>query len=100
MTGMQMQDGARRWQQANLLFIPRFVITEGATLKIDCEFYFNWSKRRFDCSNLVKLVLDTVAAKLGFNDKIVRHGSWKSVNDVEREQVVVTLSSVLVNMID
>ncbi len=94
MTGMKMKDGARRWQQAALFYIPRFEITEGATLRTDIEFNFNWSKRRFDCANLCKLVIDTVAGRLGFNDKIVRHGSWCSINDLEREFVKVVLSEI------
>lgn len=93
MTGMKMQDGARRWQQSVMLLIPRFTVEAGATLQIDMAFYFDWSKRRFDCANLTKLILDTVAAKLGFNDKIVRHGSWRSVNS-KKEYVEVRLSLI------
>lgn len=95
MTGMRMQDGARRWQQGVMLLIPRFTVSEGATLKIDMEFHFDWKKRRFDCANLCKLCIDSIAAKLGFNDKIVRHGSWASVDD-EKEYVVVALSEAIV----
>lgn len=96
MTGMRMKDGARRWQQSMLLSIPRFVVTEGATLKIDMEFHFDWKKRRFDTQNICKILIDAVASKLGFNDKIVRHGSWASVND-EKEYVVVTLTEALID---
>ncbi len=93
MTGMKMRDGARRWQQAALLYIPRLEITTGATLRVDLQFNFDFSKRRFDTSNLCKLVIDTIAQRLGINDRIVRHGSWTSVDD-EREFCQVVLREI------
>lgn len=94
MTGMKMKDGARRWQEMALFYIPQMKLGEGSTLRIDMEFNFDFSKRRFDCSNLCKLVVDTIAKRLGINDKIVRHGSWYSL-DSEKEFVSVTVEEIL-----
>jgi hypothetical protein len=75
-TGMKMKDGARNWQQSALEYIPRFEISEGSTLRIDMEFCYDWAKRRFDAANLGKIVIDSIAYRLGFNDRIVRGTQW------------------------
>lgn len=74
-------------------YIPAFAVTEGATLRIDCEFNFDWSERRFDSSNLLKLTLDAICERIGVNDKIVRHGSWWS-QDSDREFARVTITEI------
>lgn len=98
MVGMKLNDAANRWQQ-NVMqqgYIPRFEVTKDAVLKLEMDFHFDWTKRRFDVTNLWKLVQDTIAKRLGFNDKGVREWHGRSVHDEAREQVVVTLSIALI----
>lgn len=74
-------------------YVPAFAVTEGATLRVDCEFNFDWKKRRFDSANLLKLVLDAICERIGVNDRIVRHGSWHSL-DSEKEFAKVTITEI------
>lgn len=97
MVGMKLTDEVIRWQQ-NILqngYIPRFEIVPDVPLKLEMEFHFDWTKRRFDVTNLWKSIQDLIAKRLGFNDKYVRHWSGKSVHNTEKEFVVVTLSQAL-----
>ena len=75
-------------------YVPRFDVSEGTELRIDFEFNFNHAKRRFDAANLMKLAIDCICEKVGVNDKAVRHGSWYSINNTEREFVQVTLMEI------
>lgn len=90
---VELKPEARRWKNDAKAHIPRFELVDGATLRIDCEFNFDFNKRRFDSANLLKLVIDAIAEKLGVNDRIVRHGSWFSIQS-EREFIQVTLMEV------
>lgn len=90
---VELKPEHRRWKNEAKDYIPRFDVTEGATLRIDCVLNFDWSKRRFDSANLLKLVLDAICERLGVNDKAVRHGSWYSI-DSEKEFLSVTITEV------
>ncbi len=90
---VELKPEYRAWKSGMKQYVPRFEVGEGATLRIDCEFNFAFSKRRFDCANLLKVLIDCVADRLGFNDRIIRHGSWCSI-DSETEYVRVTLTEV------
>lgn len=90
---VELKPEARRWKNDAKEHVPRFELADGATLRVDCEFNFDFSKRRFDSANLLKLVIDAIAEKLGINDKIVRHGSWYSLQS-EREFIQVTLTEI------
>jgi hypothetical protein len=66
---------------------------------VDATFYYrfhyqNGKPRVFDAANLLKLLIDCVAEKCGFNDCLVRHGSWSSVDSID-EKVEVVLREVL-----
>lgn len=91
---VELKPECRRWKNDAKGYIPHFDLADGSTLRIDCEFSFDFTKRRFDSANLLKLVIDAVAEKLGVNDKVVRHGSWYSLQS-EREMVTVTLTQIL-----
>lgn len=90
---VELKPEARRWKNDAKAHVPRFELADGATLRVDCEFNFDFTKRRFDSANLLKLVIDAIAEKLGVNDKVVRHGSWCSMQS-EREFVQVTLTQI------
>lgn len=90
---VELKPEHRRWKNDMKAYIPAFAVTDGATLRIDCEFNFAFGKRRFDSANLLKLVLDAICERMGVNDKIVRHGSWYSL-DSEKEFAKVTITEI------
>lgn len=90
---VELKPEARRWKNDAKAHVPRFELGADATLRIDCEFNFDFNKRRFDSANLLKLVIDAIAEKLGVNDRIVRHGSWYSLQS-EKEFIQVTLTEI------
>lgn len=88
---VELKPEYRRYKNDMKQYVPRF--DECSEMRIDFEFNFNFKKRRFDAANLCKLTIDLICEKLGVNDKVVRHGSWYSV-DSEKEFVQVTLTEV------
>jgi Holliday junction resolvase RusA-like endonuclease len=79
------------------LMIPRFPIAETSLLRVDYVAYYqiNDSKgkrRRKDCANLMKLLLDVVCARIGIDDSRVSCGSFDSKNGPEK--IVVTLTEI------
>jgi Holliday junction resolvase RusA-like endonuclease len=91
---VELKPEARRWKSDMKQYVPRFKVGEGTELRIDLEFNFNYVRRRFDAANLMKLAIDCICEKLGINDKAVRHGSWCSINNTEREFVQVVLTEI------
>lgn len=91
---VELKPEYRRWKSEMKQYVPRFEVGEGVELRIDFEFHFNHGKRRFDAANLIKLAIDCICEKVGVNDRIVRHGSWYSINNTEREFVQVTLAEI------
>jgi Holliday junction resolvase RusA-like endonuclease len=86
------------WRNQTKLFIPRFSVTEGALLDIQMTFHYalyhrNGKLKRKDTANLVKVLLDVIAEKCGWDDSIIKSGSWATVDDAD-EKVVVTLREV------
>lgn len=68
-------------------------------MSVNATFYYrfhyqNGKPRVFDAANLLKLMIDCIAEKCGFNDCLVRYGSWSSV-DSESEKVEVVLAEVV-----
>jgi hypothetical protein len=70
-------------------------LTDAASsVRIDIVFHFpfhyrNGKPRIFDAPNLLKLTIDTIAEKCGFNDYRARLGSWDSVDSVDEKVEVV-----------
>jgi len=91
---VELHPEARRWKSSAKEHVPRFSPSVGSLVAVDATFYYrfhynNGKPRVFDAANLLKLLIDCVAEKCGFNDCLVRHGSWSSINsDVERVEVV------------
>jgi hypothetical protein len=56
-------------------------------------FYKNGKLKRFDTANLLKVLCDAVSEKSGFDDKLIKFGSWESY-DGEEEQVECILRQV------
>ena len=84
-----------RWRTEIARYMPRVALSEGSLVRVDLVFHYpylyqNGRLRRFDCHNMVKVLLDVIAWKAGFDDSRVKDGSWRSV-DSEEEKVEVTL---------
>lgn len=86
------------WKTVAKERIPRFAILNGSSVRIDFVFHYpflyqNQKPRVFDSANLLKLAIDAIAEKCGFNDYLVRAGSWES-RDSEDERVEVTMTEI------
>lgn len=95
---IELKGECRTWKTKAKQIVPQFTISEGSTVCLDTVFHFpfcykNGKPRIFDPSNLLKLLQDAVAERCGFNDFLVRSGSWKSIDD-SSEYVVVTLTEI------
>ena len=85
-----------KWRSDIALFIPRIQVNESSLLRVDVVFhhrynYANGKLRVFDVHNMVKVLMDVLAWKVGFNDCRIKFGSWASV-DSNDEKVEVKLS--------
>ena len=91
-----LSDDARRWKSKMMLLVPRFDIADSSLLRIDYVAYYAWlhhngKRRKLDASNFMKLLHDTVCAKLGVDDSRVSEGSFASVDSVgEKVDIVMT----------
>lgn len=95
---VELKPEARRWKSDSKAHVPRLQVREGSLVSVDATFYYcfyyaNGKPRVFDAANLLKLMIDCIAEKCGFNDCLVRHGSWSSV-DTKDEKVEVTLREI------
>ena len=96
-----LSDKARRWKNDSSFLVPRFEVPEEAFLRIDFVAHYPWRHRngklrRFDVSNLIKLLHDMLCERWGVDDCIVKSGSFQSVDDVQ-EKVTVTVTTVEAN---
>lgn len=90
------------WKSESKKYIPRFKVGEGSSVAIHTIYHFpfhyrNGKPRVFDVANLLKLTIDTIAEKCGFNDFLVRRGSWDAVDSVD-EKVEVVLREVMADV--
>ena len=96
----QVSGEAKVWRQQVLPMIPKVKVTEECSMfKLTCHFTYNFfykngKVRRFDTQNLLKFLIDTVAQKQGFDDSIVKSGSWDSEHSDKSESVRCVLSRV------
>lgn len=94
-----LSEAARRWKSDMQFLIPRFEIAGGSLLRIDYVTYYRWhhrngNRRRVDCSNLMKLLHDTICLRIGVDDSRVVAGSFAAI-DREEEAVDVVLTEVV-----
>ena len=96
---VELRPEARKWKSDAKGYVPRFQPENKLLVAVDTTFYYpfhyaNGKPRIFDAPNLLKLLIDAVAEKCGFNDCLVRYGSWWSV-DSRDERVEVVLREVV-----
>lgn len=95
---VELKNECRIWKSESKRYIPRFQVSEGCSVEIHATFHFpfhyrNGKPRVFDVANLLKLTIDTIAEKCGFNDFLVRGGSWASVDSIN-EKVEISMREV------
>ena len=95
---VELKPEARRWKTQAKEDMPPWERNPENLLRIDVVFEYprnfkNGKTRRKDCSNLLKLLIDAVAERYGFDDSLVIEGSWSS-KDAAIEYVVVTVSEI------
>ncbi len=91
----------RHWQTRMAPYIPRFEITAGSLVRCETLFYYDFyyktqrtRLRIVDTQNMLKLLLDTVAKKCGWNDSLIKSGSWDSEHTEAGGKVEVTLREI------
>jgi len=96
---IRLNDAARAWKTQAKECIPVFTLSRSSDGVCDVylavTFHYNLKhkngkSKRKDAANYLKLVIDAVAERCGFDDSRVRAGSWATVHSVEeRVEVVV-----------
>lgn len=87
------------WKTQMKVFVPKFKIADDTLIRIDCRYTYNWyykntNLRVVDTHNMVKLLIDLIAEKVGFNDCRAKSGSWASVHNPTESFVEVTLTEI------
>lgn len=85
-----------KWCSDAKMFVPRINLQPSSLIEVNATFYFslyyaNGKVRKQDSANLLKILLDVIANKVGFDDSRIRRGSWDSI-DSKDERVEVVLS--------
>jgi Holliday junction resolvase RusA-like endonuclease len=96
---VELKPEVRLWRSQSKPSIPRLRLTTDSLLNVDLTFHYrqhckNGKLRRLDTHNCVKVILDLIAEKCGFDDSRVKSGSWSSVDDVN-ERVEVRLREIV-----
>lgn len=96
---VELRPECSRWKSDAKGYMPRFQPADKTLVAVDATFHYrfhyaNGKPRIFDAPNLLKLLIDAIAERYGFNDCLVRYGSWTSV-DSESEKVEVVLREVI-----
>lgn len=97
---VEMKPEVRAWKTKAKEYVPRLnPMAESYLVTLDVTFTYNWffkngKLKKFDSQNLLKVLIDAVAEKAGFNDEIVKMGSWNSIHSEEKEQVEVVIRQV------
>lgn len=95
---VELKPECRCWKTDAKGRMPPWEHTPGASIRVDAHFEFprfhkNGRYKIKDVSNLLKLLLDAVAERYGFDDSFVVAGSWSSA-DSNTERVIVTVTEI------
>lgn len=96
---VELKPEARFWKSNAKPHIPSrtdFAPFQGKKLRLTLTvrmdwYYKNKNLKRLDVTNMEKVIVDTIAEKLGFDDLLVWEISTRKVQDVTREGVDVEL---------
>lgn len=96
---VELKPEVRKWKNDAGEYVPRILLqSELSLIRVDVVFHYpfyyaNGKLREFDTHNAVKPLIDMIAARVGFNDKRAKFGSWGSV-DSEKWKIEVGLSEI------
>lgn len=95
-----LKDECRRWKDEAASRMPRFKIATDSVLQVDWTVYYPWLTKRGswakrDTSNMMKLLHDMIAHRIGIDDRRFKSGMMHSVNSPV-EKTVVTLCEVTI----
>lgn len=96
---VELKPEVRKFRDDAKGYIPRIVLRSDSLIHVEATFYFkqrsrNRQLRRRDVHNAIKVILDVIAEKCGFDDCRVKSGSWNSV-DATNEKVEIVLREVV-----
>jgi Holliday junction resolvase RusA-like endonuclease len=97
---VEMKPDVRRWKTEAKEYIQRLTpLGESYLFNVRADFYYNFfykngKVKKFDTQNMMKVLCDAVAEKCGFDDSLIKFGSWSSLHEVENEHVEVSLEQV------
>ena len=91
---VEMKPEVRSWKTKAKEYIPRFNTIPNTVLRVDTTFIYNWyylngKLRKFDTHNLLKVLCDAIAEKIGVDDSLMKEGSWRSIHSKVEELVQV-----------
>ena len=90
---VELKPDVRTFKTRAKEYVPRFN-PEGKLVTADFIFTYNFyykngKLKKFDTQNLLKVLCDAIAEKCGFDDSLIKAGSWESVHSDVKEQVEV-----------
>lgn len=97
---VQMKPEVRAWKTQAKQMIPQMTAhPDSYIFRLDAHFHYNWlfknkSFRKFDTANMLKVLIDSVAEKVGIKDEYVKAGSWDTTHSEDREFVDCTLTQL------
>lgn len=91
-----LTNDARYWKSKAKLFIPAFKCSETHKIKISLKMLNNWffkngKQKRVDVQNLIKVVVDAISEKCGFNDCQVWTFSAQKIQSTTEQSVFVQM---------
>ena len=95
-----MKPEVRAWKTQAKMMIPAMVPhADSYVFRLDAHFTYNWvhknkAFRKFDTSNMMKILIDAVAEKVGIKDEYVKCGGWETSHDESKEFVDCTLTQL------
>lgn len=97
---VQMKPEVRAWKTQAKQMIPQMVAhPDSYIFKLDAHFHYNWlfknkAFRKFDTANMLKVLIDSVAEKVGIKDEYIKGGSWETTHSPDKEFVDCTLTQL------
>ena len=96
---VELKPEVRLWKTQAKEYIPKLTPMSSSHLfKVDTIFHYdffykNGKLKKFDSQNLMKVLIDAIAEKNGFDDSCVKFGSWESYHAAQ-DRVDVFISQV------
>ena len=90
---VQMKPEVRAWKTQAKQMVPQMMAhADSYVFRLDAHFHYNWlfkngAFRKFDTANMLKVLVDAVAEKVGIKDEYIKFGSWDSTHSEDKEYV-------------